>query len=169
MKAGVLFTGEKMLARITGEAAGAERRIVSPGGELLLRTRIRCLPAPPERSACVQYRRYLLLDAQGAACAEARPDYAADFDPETQGWPVCRMPRIDRAALRTGGQQYLLVMHNSQNYALMDSGKTAVQVVHRGVTGGWDIDAPAAFSPALICGLFVFCRYLERENEWCIV
>lgn len=42
-------------------------------------------------------------------------------------------------------------------------------IVHRGVTGGWDIDAPAAMSAGLVCGLYVFSRYLERENEFLTV
>ena len=85
-------------------------------------------------------------------------------------WPICRMPRVDHAAVTIDGKPYALVMHNSQNYGLNDpSGYTVVQIMHRGLCGGWDIDADEAFSPGILCGLFAFCRYMEHENEFMIV
>lgn len=31
------------------------------------------------------------------------------------------------------------------------------------------LDAPATMSAGLVCGLYVFSRYLERENEFLVV
>ena len=98
---------------------------------------------------------------------EAVPGYAEGEDPEINGWPVSHMPRTDHACFDYNGESYRLVMLNSQNYTLYGKGgNTAVQIIHRGISGGWNIDAEDAFSPELLCGLFIFSKYLARENEF---
>lgn len=52
-------------------------------------------------------------------------------------------------------------MKNSQ-------GNTVLQVMHTEISGGWTIDAPDNFSPEVITGLFIFCRYIEQENEFIV-
>ena len=80
------------------------------------------------------------------------------------------MPRVDHATVTVQGSAYRLVMHNSQNYSLLaPDGAVAVQVLHRGVTGGWDIQDQCQHTPCFLCGLFAFCRYMERENEFPVV
>lgn len=72
--------------------------------------------------------------------------------------------------LALGSVLYTLIMQNTQNYILQNAaGAVVARIVHRGVTGGWDIDAPAAMSAGLVCGLYVFSRYLEQENEFLTV
>ena len=50
--------------------------------------------------------------------------------------------------------------------SLQTSEGLLVEMTHRGVLGGWDLRVSAGFSAVLLCGLFAFCRYLERENEF---
>ena len=80
------------------------------------------------------------------------------------------MPRVDHARLRWEAREYLLIMQNSRTYGLLSmNGKKLVQIEHQGVTGGWQVETWKDFAPPFLCGLFVFCRYLERENELMIV
>ncbi|MDE6589165.1 MAG: hypothetical protein K2K53_02205 [Oscillospiraceae bacterium] len=68
------------------------------------------------------------------------------------------------------GREYLLVMRNSQNYILSaPNGQAAVQIVHRGLMGGWDIEAGGDLRPEELCGIFVLCRYIEQENELVLI
>ena len=50
-----------------------------------------------------------------------------------------------------------------------NSFRPGARIMHRGLCGGWSIDADEAFSPGILCGLFAFCRYMEHENEFMIV
>ena len=172
MKAGMLYEENRQepLIHMKGVFSSPEKHICLPNEEWVLRTDIRNLPAPPGKRSDVRFRRYVILDPAGAEIASGKPDYAQGDDPEVVGWPICRMPRVDHAAVTIDGKPYALVMHNSQNYGLKDpSGYTVVQIMHRGLCGGWNIDADEAFSPGILCGLFAFCRYMEHENEFMIV
>lgn len=170
MKAGVLYEGEKKLARLKGNFNGPEKKIFLADERLALRTNIRSLEARPERSGDVRNRRYVMVKEGGETCACAEPEYSSDDDPELVGWPVCRMPRVDHARFFLDGQEYCMVMENSQNYCLKNqAGNDVMRIVHRGLAGGWNIEAGREFSPAIICGIFVFCRYMEQENEFLTV
>ena len=41
--------------------------------------------------------------------------------------------------------------------------------MHRGIAGGWTLEDNCGFSPEMLCGIFIFCRYIEQENEFMIV
>ena len=61
-------------------------------------------------------------------------------------------------------------MQNSQNYTLRDrAGYIVVQIMHRGLTGGWNMEVDEDFTPEILSGLFAFCRYIEQENEFLVV
>ncbi len=171
LSAGALYekaTG-KMCMRIKGVLSHEERRILSPDGGTVL-TAVARNDGDPGGEGDVSGRTYALLDSAGAECAQARPRYAAGQDPARTGWPVNRMPRVDRARVTLGGVRYSLVMVNSQTYALLDSGGRAVlRIVHRGLTGGWGVEDQSGLRPEIVCGVFVFCRYIERENEFVAV
>jgi len=170
MKAGALYQGEKMLVRLRGSFNGPEKNIFLADGTLLLRTDIRDLDAPAKKTGDVRFRQYIILDEAGKEHAVAKPGYAEGNDPDIVGWPICRLPRIDHAQFLYQDEEYILSMQNSQNYFLTDrSGKTAVQIFHRGLIGGWNIDADDRFTPEMICGIFAFCRYMEHENEFLVV
>jgi len=170
MKAGVLYQDEKILVRLKSSFNGPEKNVILADGTLILRTDIRDLDVPAEKSGDVRFRRYIIFDENGKECAVAKPDYAEGDDPEIVGWPICRMPKIDHAQFLYHNDEYMLTMQNSQNYSLTDrSGKTDVQIFHRGLIGGWNIIADNKFTPEMICGIFAFCRYMERENEFLTV
>lgn len=171
MRSGILYgEREKPLSRLKSIFAGPEKRIYQSDGSLALKTIIQELDVPPEKRADVRSHLYVMLDAVGAEIAVARPCYAQGDDPAVAGWPVCRMPRVDRAAVELQNRAYELFMQDSQTYTLTDAaGYTAVQIMHRGLPGGWNIDADAGFAPEILCGLFAFCRYMEQENEFLVV
>lgn len=164
MKAGVLYLEDKPLARIKSALTGPEKRILSAKGELLARSDILRLETPPERRGDVRFCRYTLTAKDGASLASAAPDYAPEEDPMVTGWPFCRMPRVDRAKIWIGEREHRLLIQNSQNY-LLQGPEGETRVMHRGLMGGWDIETGGSFGPELLCGTFVFCRYLEQENE----
>ena len=105
----------------------------------------------------------------GYAC-DARPGYAEGDDPGVVGWPICRMPRVDHANIVVNGEEYLLTMHNSQNYSLLNTRNSEVlRIMHKGIAGGWIVEDICGLVPEIICGIFIFCRYIEQENEFLIV
>lgn len=170
MKAGVLYQDEKILTRIKGSLNGPNKNVFLADGALVLRTDIESVGDSGKKTGDIRQSRYVMLDETGAECASARPDYAEGDDPEIVGWQVYRIPRIDHAGFLYGDSEYTLVMQNSQNYSLTDiSGNKVVQIFHRGLIGGWNIEAEDSFSPQIICGIFAFCRYMEHENEFLIV
>lgn len=170
MKSGTLYLNDVVSARIRGAFTGSEKKIYSANGAIAMHTDIVNLDAPLNEKGNVRYRQYILSDVNGSKCAVASPDYAEGEDPTVSGWPICRMPRVDHAEVVIDGKEYLLVMQNDQNYSLSEkSGKIAVQIFHRGLCGGWDIEAADDFLSEMICGIFVFCKYIEQENEFLVV
>ena len=169
MKTGVLFRGERLFARLRGALGTPEKRIYRGDGTLALRVGIRS-PASPQEAADVRRKQYVIWDSGGAECAVASPGYAPGEAPEQAGWPVCRLPRVDHAQLTYRGGAYCLTMRSSQCYCLTGpSGQTVVEILHRGLAGGWDIEAEPDLPPELVCGIFVLCKYLEQENEFPVV
>ena len=169
MKAGTLYFNNIVSARIEGSFTGSEKKIYSANGSLIMHTDVANLEVPPNETVNVCYRQYILFDSSGNKCAVANPDYAKG-DAPTVAWPLCRMPRVDHAKIVYDKNEYLLVMQNNQNYLLSDkSGKSVMQIFHRGTVGGWNIEAMDDFAPEIICGIFVFCKYIEKENEFLVV
>jgi hypothetical protein len=170
MKAGTLYFNDIVSARIKGAFIGSEKKIYSASGSILMRTDIANLEVPPNETGNVRYRQYILFDGSGNTCAVANPDYAEWDDPTVVGWPLCRIPRVDHAKVVYDNNEYLLVMQNDQNYLLSDKfSKAVIQIFHRGLVGGWNIEVMNDFAPEIICGIFVFCKYIEQENEFLVV
>lgn len=170
MKAGTLYAGGQITAKIKGALIGTEKQILSPEGQLLLRTKIHDLEAPPERQGDVRFREYVMVGAKNDPLAIGRPDYAEGDDPMVIGWPCCRMPRVDHAKMQMGNRSSCLSMINSQYYLLKGQHEEVmIEIFHRGLTGGWTIQTADELCPEFICGIFVFCRYIEQENEFLIV
>lgn len=115
------------------------------------------------------FRQYVIYDRNGNVYASAEPAYDVGNRPEAE-WPGFRTVGTNQAKLLIGGQEFCLIMQNSQNYYMEDGdGKTVLKVLHRGLAGGWDIESADGISPEMACGIFVFCRYLEQENEFLAV
>jgi len=171
MKAGVLYQNEKkMLARLEGSFCSPARSVFLADGTLILQTDIQNLNIPDGKTRDVRFKHYIIFDKAGEECAIAKPDYAKEDDPDIVGWPLCRMPKVDHAKFLYHNGEYILSMQNSQNYSLAEiSGKIIVQIFHRGLAGGWDIEADDDFAPEMICGIFALCKYMEHENEFLVV
>ena len=61
-------------------------------------------------------------------------------------------------------------MENAGKYVLKEeSGKAVMEITHRGLVGGWDIAGPEDFGCEGVCGIFLFGRFMERENEFWVV
>ncbi len=172
LKSGILYGQDqtKPLARIKSCFYSPEKQILSWDNTLLCRAQVQHRKGAPEGNA-PHCKEYILEDAQGAPLAVARPQYAQDAQTQYDDWSLCHMPRVDHATLTVKGSAYRLVMHNSQNYSLLDVRwqpwrcrccTGALQAV------GISRIAPS-ISPCFLCGLFAFCRYMERENEFPVV
>ena len=78
--------------------------------------------------------------------------------------------RIEKRHLDEASWLPALRMHNSQNYTMKDIHDADVlRIMHRGLIGGWLLEDRCGFAPETLCGLFIFCRYIELENEFIIV
>lgn len=189
MKSGILYQepSNKMLAKINKSYLGPERTITLSQDKKSLETTIQNQDAPAEKRGDVRYRKYVLWDHSDKILVEAHPNYSPAEDPDQKGWPIYRMPKVDHATIciknnemlcdqvkdATKGQEdeaFNLRMVNSQDYRLEDaSGRPVFEMQHKGITGGWTIASEKEFSPQIICALFIFCRYIEQENEFPIV
>lgn len=115
-------------------------------------------------------KRYVLTNTAGVPVITAYPGYAENEDPDLVGRPAARLPRTDHAKLQIKGENYTLIMQNSQNYVMKDeSGSPVLSVIHRGIRGGWNLETMHDFSPEILAAIFVFCRNIESENELIIV
>lgn len=170
MKAGMLYTEGKMSAQIKGSFNGPEKKIYLADGTLVLRTEIRHLEAVQGMEGDIRFKEYLILDADGTECVLAKPDERKEANIKDAGCPVNRTPWVDHAQLVFQNEEYVLCMQSSQSYTLAEkNGNAVVEILHRGLTGGWNIEADNRFSPEMICGIFAFCRYMEQENEYFVV
>lgn len=166
LKSGNLYKEEgkqiQTIAGIKNRLCGSEKLIYV--GEQQFRTDIQ------KQSGNATLRTYILKEPDGAVLMSGTPRYAEGEDPAVAGWPINRMPRVDSTDIQIGTCFSTLRMINNQNYVLTDtSGEELLHVLHRGITGGWSIEARDAFTPELLCGIFVFCRYMEQENEFLVV
>ena len=172
MKAGILYENESQLAlaRIKSALLGPQRKILSIAGELLLPADARYLDESKASSGDVRNREYILTNNGNQLICSARPGYADGDDPNVVGGPICRMPSVDHANIVVNGEEFLLTMHNSQNYSLINAHNSEVlRIMHKGIAGGWTVEDFCGFVPEIICGIFIFCRYIELENEFLIV
>ena len=142
-----------------------EKRIYDQSGALAYKADI-----INEGSGSVKQKKYVLRNLSGVPVITACPGYAEDEDPDIYGWPVARLPRTDHAKLTYKGENYTLIMQNSQYYVMNDdTERPVVSVIHRGIGGGWNIESSRSFSPEILLAVFVFCRNIESENELIIV
>lgn len=113
---------------------------------------------------------YVLMDMQRCPIIRGTPQYAHSSDPKIHGWPISHAPRYDHVCFQYQKLDYQLRMQNAQNFIIKDSGgNTAMEIIHNGYAGGWSVHSMVDFSPALILGIFIFTRYLDKENEFYII
>lgn len=174
LKSGTLYRTDNKatgpaLANIHNRIFGLEKQIIA--GEKQFLTQIRTEIPTGERIPGVCPRQYLLKNSDGQILLSGVPRYADENDPSITGKFIYRMPRVNSAELMFQNRSGLLRMINSQNYHLTDpSGNVILTLMHRGIfSGGWNLDAAEELCPEFLCGIFIFCRYMEQENELPIV
>lgn len=170
LKLGVLYEEnfKRDLAKIKSILIGAEKNIYTQEKEWIAKTNIR--NRNNENYGDVRFREYVLMDKEGEVIALGYPDYAKEENPDEVGWPATRVPKVDHAEVYIGEKKYILEMQNSRNYKLKNcEEETVLQVVHKGICGGWNLEVKYKFPPEIICGIFLFCRYMEQENELLII
>ncbi|WP_312503479.1 hypothetical protein [Lacrimispora sp.] len=174
LKSGTLYRTDNKaagpaLANIHNRLFGLEKQIIA--GEKQFLTQIRTEIFTGERILGAGSRQYLLKNSDGEILLSGVPRYAEENDPSIVGQFIYRIPRVSYVELMFQNRNGLLRMINSQNYRLTDpSGKVILTLLRRGIfSGGWNLDAAEEFRPEFLCGIFIFCRYMEQENEFPIV
>lgn len=158
------------LARIKCSTPGPNKKIYLQGDTVVLQADIVIQNGVNVQQGNVQNRRYELTNQDGQKISEARPGYADGENPDQMGWPICRLPKVDHAQLFIHERTLLLIMHSDKEYSIHDEGGVCIlTIAHKGISGGWMIQDNFGFTPDVLCGLFAFCRYLEKENEFIVV
>jgi hypothetical protein len=169
LRGGTLYEQGKKLACLRYALCSTEKRIFLADGTLALRADIhRCrVPHPGDRD--LYFKRYVIADAAGTECAVCKPRYAPELTGRRLA-PMSQMTAVDHAEVLLLQQKYSLLRRSATQYTLLDlAEEVAVELRRKGVQGGWSIETAQPFAPELLCGLFAFCRYLERENELVVV
>lgn len=171
MKAGMLYKDGEMKAQLRGTFADPAKCILRADGSVAFRTAVQEKNTEKEHTGDVCCRRYVVVDGDGRECAAAQPYYyASGSDPCVEEWPVCRTQKAGCAKFLCDGRAYTLKMCSERQYLLTEqTGDAVIEIMHRGVCGGWNIEAKEEFSPEMICAVFILCRYLEKENEFMIL
>lgn len=172
IKSGILWEEGKKRGYIKYTGSGAERQIFSCDDKLLVKVRTERQKADTEERGDISYITYVMTDLNGKEVAVAKPEYADNENPAVYGWPLCHLPRVNRARvfIHRCKKKYWLVMENAGKYVLKEeSGKAVMEITHRGLVGGWDIAGTEDFGCEGVCGIFLFGRFLERENEFWVV
>lgn len=172
LKSRILFLEEenKAIAKIKSSFLDAKKTIYVTEDCKQYQTDIDVSNVPVDKKGDVRFRIYKLEDESGNMLLQAHPCYAKDDDPDVVGWSICRAQKVDHANVMVNGTNRMLIMYNSQNYSLQNQdGSIVLQVMHNGIAGGWTILTKEEFSIEIICGLFIFCRYIEQENEFIVV
>ncbi len=169
IKSGTLYdkTTDKACASIRNISLGPDKKILSSDGKTEMRVMIE--NSDPEDPDDLNGRRYQLKNSQGDIVMSGHPRYSEEEDFETGAYAINRLPKVDHCDVHIK-EDYDLIMHNCQNYSLFDrKGKEVLRIMHKGIAGGWDIEEEEAFSFEEILGLFMFSRYIEKENEYMII
>lgn len=159
-------SGPEKIAYIKSRSCDPKKEIIADGGQKLIMEALDIKDAPDPFLPRV----YRLSDQNGTLMMTGRPLYSDDDNPNIYGWPVCRMPKADRLEICLNSETLMLHMKNNQYYQLADGdGLTLYTMIHKGITGGWDLETFREFTPGILCGLFLFCNYLGKENEFITV
>ena len=171
IRGGCLYNEGKPVMSIRTTLGSQEMEIIDSAQKPIFKTSVvDADEVSPVKSGDVRNKRYVIRDMEGHTYASGRPEYANSEAPEKKGWPVNRLPMADDVDMYMEDRHFHIHMNNSRNYDISDGkGAHSMNIRHKGLKGGWDIETEGRLKPEDICGIFVFCRYLERENEFDIV
>ncbi|MCD8323077.1 MAG: hypothetical protein LUC89_09375 [Oscillospiraceae bacterium] len=136
-----------------------------PESAIKLNTDILQMERTSSRRRDVRDLKYVLTDGSGKTLVSAVPGYSTLEDPSVMGWPAFRAPEVDHAAILVGDRSYLLTRRGADDYLLTDENEAVLCARRNNLSITWSIESDADFSAEIICGLYIFCRYIEHENE----
>ncbi len=146
------------LACIKSPYYPVQKTILSPDGRVKLYADIQASGS----SGKIRERCYTLKDPLNQVILRGTPGSASHITINT--------PRIDHVKIDTKHKAYVLTMKSSQECRLVDEDNWKVaEILHNGTEGGWKIEAEPLFTPYVLMGLYIFCRYLDKENEFITV
>ena len=147
MKAGKLYLGNDLLVQSKGRMVSPGKIICDREGRELLYTEIFQKDADASETG----------DMQGKASSSAE-----------NGFPVCRMPRVDHALMDIQGKTCVLIRKKWGEYVLQDEGgKVLMQIQYTGALGRqYEINTFSTWKPEMIAGIVQLSYYMERESEF---
>lgn len=167
MKSNMLYqeSGQKPIGKIKDALFGPRKTVSMPDSAVKLKADILQEERTASRRRDVREMKYVLTDDRGKALASAVPGYSVQEDPSVMGWPAFRAPEVDHAAILVGDRSYLLTRRGADDYLLTAENETVLYARRNSMSITWSIESDADFSAEIICGLYIFCRYIEHENE----
>lgn len=167
MKSNVLYqeSGREPLGKIKNALFGPKKTVSTSASPAVLKADILQVEQAASERRDVRELKYVLTDGRGEAIASAVPGYSQREDPSVAGWPAFRAPEVDHAVIQMGDSRYLLTRRGANDYLLTDEGDAVLQAKRQSMSSAWSIESDAGFPAELICGLYIFCRYIEHENE----
>lgn len=167
MRSNVLYqeSGQEPLGKIKNALFGPRKTVSAPGLDAALKADILQEEGTALAQRDVRSLKYVLTDEGGQTIASAVPGYSPREDPSEMGWPAFRAPEVDHASVLVGDRSYLLTRRGANNYLITDENAAVLRARRKSMSSAWSIESDAGFPAEIICGLYIFCRYIEHENE----
>jgi hypothetical protein len=157
-------TAEK-LAFIQSPFYTEKQTILSPDGSVKLIAQVRTDGKPG-----IQGKEYVIIDEQEQTIVTGKPECSNEENAGVDSEIISSMSRMDTVRLEMDHSVYYLRMRNSQNYCLEDtSGQKKLEIIHNGIAGGWTVETEDAIEPLMVMAIFLFSRYLDKENEYVVI
>lgn len=136
-----------------------KKTILSPDGEVRLIADVQ----HSENTGKIPKCTYTLMDPLNQVVLTGYPTY-------NKNYIALNAPRINHIKLFMNHKIYELSMKDNLECNLVDqSNYNIANLVHNKKGGGWLLKADPVFSPYILMGLFLFCRYLDKENEFIMI
>ena len=130
--------------------------ILSPDGRIKLYADIKNCPGGEINGK----RIYVLSDPLNQTILSGIPIYSDNLS-------LLSGMSVNQIRLTMEHRLYDLFMRSTREFCIMDDNSwVAVRLEHCTEGGGWYVEADPVFSPFILMGLFIFCRYLDKENEF---
>ncbi|MFU0831420.1 MAG: hypothetical protein ACFWUC_00535 [Oscillospiraceae bacterium] len=142
-----------------------KQTILSPDGSGKLIAQVRTDGRPG-----TQGKEYVITDAQEQIVVIGKPMCSEEENSDVDSEIMFPMSRMDTVRLEMNHTVFNLRMRNSQNYCLEDEkGQKKLEMIHNGITGGWTVETEDAIDPLILMGIFLFSRYLDKENQYVVI
>ena len=132
------------------------KTILSPDGSIKLYADIKtCKGSEPNRDQL-----YILSDSLNQTILSGSPVY-------TKKLLLLDGIAANQIKLTMDHKPYNIYMKSCQEYCIMDENSwVAARLEHNPKGGGWLVESYPVFNPFILMGIFIFCRYLDKNNEF---